>query len=145
MSLSSPNPPALNGPALTKSALNEALSTPAPSLRVQSHLDRLEAESIHILREVAAGFRNPVMLYSVGKDSSVLLHLLLKAFYPARPPIPLLPRARAIHPQYGHGRFYRGPGGGAGGRTHGDAGIGSAGGGGRECQSVLESGGGGSL
>src|SRR6476469_10142770 len=60
---------------------------PPPTL---SHLDRLEAESIHILREVAAGFRNPVMMYSVGKDSSVLLHLLLKAFYPARPPIPLL-------------------------------------------------------
>jgi sulfate adenylyltransferase subunit 2 len=56
----------------------------------QSHLDRLEAESIQILREVAAGFANPVMLYSVGKDSSVLLHLLLKAFHPARPPIPLL-------------------------------------------------------
>ncbi len=55
-----------------------------------SHLDRLEAESIHILREVAAAFRNPVMLYSVGKDSSVLLHLLLKAFAPAVPPIPLL-------------------------------------------------------
>ena len=55
-----------------------------------SHLDRLEAESIHILREVAAEFHNPVMMYSVGKDSSVLLHLLLKAFHPARPPIPLL-------------------------------------------------------
>ena len=55
-----------------------------------SHLDRLEAEAIHILREVAAQFRNPVMLYSVGKDSSVLLHLLGKAFWPARPPIPLL-------------------------------------------------------
>ena len=55
-----------------------------------SHLDRLEAEAIHILREVAAEFRNPVMLYSVGKDSSVLLHLLVKAFAPARPPIPLL-------------------------------------------------------
>ncbi|WP_374013213.1 sulfate adenylyltransferase subunit CysD [Pseudoxanthomonas koreensis] len=55
-----------------------------------SHLDRLEAESIHILREVAAEFRNPVMMYSVGKDSSVLLHLLLKAFAPAVPPIPLL-------------------------------------------------------
>src|SRR3546814_10999251 len=55
-----------------------------------SHLDRLEAESIHILREVAAGFENPVMMYSVGKDSSVLLHLLAKAFHPARPPIPLL-------------------------------------------------------
>ncbi|KWS04159.1 Sulfate adenylyltransferase subunit 2 [Lysobacter capsici AZ78] len=60
------------------------------SARALSHLDRLEAESIHILREVAAEFANPVMLYSVGKDSSVLLHLLLKAFYPARPPIPLL-------------------------------------------------------
>jgi len=55
-----------------------------------SHLDQLEAESIHIMREVAAEFSNPVMLYSVGKDSSVLLHLLLKAFHPARPPIPLL-------------------------------------------------------
>ena len=55
-----------------------------------SHLDRLEAESIHILREVAAGFTNPVMMYSVGKDSSVLLHLLMKAFAPALPPIPLL-------------------------------------------------------
>ena len=58
-----------------------------PSL---SHLDRLEAESLHILREVAAEFRNPVLLYSVGKDSSVLLHLLLKAFAPAPSPIPLL-------------------------------------------------------
>ncbi len=56
----------------------------------QTHLDRLEAESIHILREVAAEFSNPVMLYSVGKDSSVLLHLLVKAFAPGRPPIPLL-------------------------------------------------------
>ncbi len=54
------------------------------------HLDKLEAESIHIFREVAAGFQRPVMLYSIGKDSSVLLHLLRKAFYPARPPIPLL-------------------------------------------------------
>ena len=60
---------------------------PLPSL---SHLDRLEAESLHILREVAAGFRNPVVLYSIGKDSTVLLHLLRKAFHPARPPIPLL-------------------------------------------------------
>jgi len=55
-----------------------------------SHLDRLEAESIHILREVAAEFENPVMMYSIGKDSSVMLHLLMKAFYPAKPPIPLL-------------------------------------------------------
>ena len=55
-----------------------------------SHLDRLEAESVHILREVAAEFRNPVLLYSIGKDSTLLLHLMLKAFAPARPPIPLL-------------------------------------------------------
>jgi len=61
-----------------------------PAPKTLSHLDRLEAESIHILREVASEFRNPVMMYSVGKDSSVLLHLLLKAFHPARPPIPLL-------------------------------------------------------
>ena len=55
-----------------------------------SHLRSLEAESIHILREVAAEFRKPVMLYSIGKDSSVLLHLATKAFYPAKPPFPLL-------------------------------------------------------
>jgi sulfate adenylyltransferase subunit 2 len=55
-----------------------------------NHLKRLEAESIHIIREVAAEFRNPVMLYSIGKDSSVMLHLALKAFYPSRPPFPLL-------------------------------------------------------
>jgi sulfate adenylyltransferase subunit 2 len=53
-------------------------------------LDALEAESIHILRETIAEFRRPVLLYSIGKDSSVLLHLLRKAFYPARPPLPLL-------------------------------------------------------
>src|ERR1700744_5143608 len=55
-----------------------------------SHLKRLEAESIHILREVAAEFRNPVMLYSIGKDSGVMLHLAMKAFYPSKPPFPLL-------------------------------------------------------
>jgi sulfate adenylyltransferase subunit 2 len=55
-----------------------------------SHLKRLEAESIHIIREVAASFRNPVMLYSIGKDSSVMLHLAMKAFYPSKPPFPLL-------------------------------------------------------
>jgi sulfate adenylyltransferase subunit 2 len=58
--------------------------------RRSSHLSRLEAESIHIMREVAAEFRNPVMLYSIGKDSSVMLHLAMKAFYPAVPPFPLL-------------------------------------------------------
>lgn len=55
-----------------------------------THLDRLEAESLHILREVAAECENPVMLYSIGKDSAVMLHLAMKAFYPARPPFPLL-------------------------------------------------------
>lgn len=55
-----------------------------------THLKRLEAESIHIMREVVAEFSNPAMLYSVGKDSSVMLHLLQKAFYPAPPPLPLV-------------------------------------------------------
>jgi len=55
-----------------------------------THLQRLEAEAIHIMREVAASFSKPVMLYSIGKDSSVLLHLAMKAFYPAKPPFPFL-------------------------------------------------------
>ncbi len=55
-----------------------------------THLDRLEAESIHIMREVVAEATNPVMLYSVGKDSAVMLHLARKAFYPSPPPFPLL-------------------------------------------------------
>src|SRR5580704_12915835 len=55
-----------------------------------NHLDTLEAESIHILRETAASFESPVLLYSIGKDSSVLLHLARKAFAPAKPPFPLL-------------------------------------------------------
>ena len=55
-----------------------------------THLERLEAESIHIMREVVAEVENPVMLYSVGKDSAVMLHVARKAFYPAPPPFPLL-------------------------------------------------------
>ncbi len=55
-----------------------------------THLKRLEAESIHIIREVAAEFKNPVMLYSIGKDSAVMLHLAVKAFYPSKPPFPLM-------------------------------------------------------
>ena len=55
-----------------------------------SHLKQLEAETIHIMREVVAEFKNPAMLYSVGKDSSVMLHILQKAFYPATPPLPLV-------------------------------------------------------
>jgi sulfate adenylyltransferase subunit 2 len=68
--------------------------SPAPGAPLKAplsaHLRRLEAEAIGIMREVAAEFRNPVLLYSIGKDSSVLLHLALKAFYPAKPPFPVL-------------------------------------------------------
>ena len=62
----------------------------APSPSRLTHLQRLEAESIHIMREVASEFARPVMLYSIGKDSSVMLHLAMKAFYPSKPPFPLL-------------------------------------------------------
>ena len=55
-----------------------------------THLDQLEAESIYIMREVAAECEKPVMLYSIGKDSSVMLHLAMKAFYPEKPPFPFL-------------------------------------------------------
>src|SRR5476649_2178936 len=56
----------------------------------QIHLRRLEAEAIYIMRETVAEFNNPVMLYSIGKDSSVMLHIAQKAFYPSKPPFPLL-------------------------------------------------------
>ena len=55
-----------------------------------SHLDRLEAEAVHIMREVVATTDKPVMMYSIGKDSAVMLHLAQKAFYPAKLPFPLL-------------------------------------------------------
>src|SRR5437868_14120067 len=61
-----------------------------PTSVLPKHLRSLESESIEIFREVVAEFRNPVMLYSIGKDSSVMLHLALKAFHPAKPPFPLL-------------------------------------------------------
>ncbi len=70
----------------TPTAEGESLTAP---LRL-THLQRLEAEAIHILREVVAECERPVMLYSIGKDSAVMLHLALKAFYPAKPPFPLL-------------------------------------------------------
>ena len=63
------------------------LEAAAPRL---THLQRLEAESIHIIREVVAECEKPVMLYSIGKDSAVMLHLAMKAFYPAKPPFPLM-------------------------------------------------------
>jgi sulfate adenylyltransferase subunit 2 len=67
-------------------------STPTKTLqpKTMTHLDKLEAESIHIIREVAAECEKPVMLYSIGKDSAVMLHLAMKAFYPSKPPFPLL-------------------------------------------------------
>src|SRR6476646_6034060 len=60
------------------------------SLTLLTHLDRLEAESIDIMREAVAESERPVMLYSIGKDSSVMLHLAMKAFHPSKPPFPLL-------------------------------------------------------
>ena len=66
------------------------MAAPARSRTTMTHLERLEAESIHILREVVAEADRPVMLYSVGKDSAVMLHLATKAFYPSPPPFPLL-------------------------------------------------------
>ena len=66
------------------------MKTDEKNSRVLTHLRSLEAESIHIMREVAAEFENPVMLYSIGKDSSVMLHLARKAFYPGKPPFPLM-------------------------------------------------------
>lgn len=72
--------------------MTSATILPADTLAPARSADlaALEAESIEIIRETVAGFRNPVMLYSIGKDSSVMLHLALKAFYPAKPPFPLL-------------------------------------------------------
>jgi sulfate adenylyltransferase subunit 2 len=66
------------------------MSTTVTRPVLSAQLQRLEAESIGIIREVAAEFRNPVMLYSIGKDSGVMLHLAMKAFYPSKLPFPLL-------------------------------------------------------
>ncbi|WOB11068.1 sulfate adenylyltransferase subunit CysD [Piscinibacter gummiphilus] len=90
---SAPTPAALIAPTpaprapLNVSPFSEASAAMNPKL---THLQRLEAESIHILREVVAECENPVMLYSIGKDSAVMLHLARKAFYPSPPPFPLL-------------------------------------------------------
>ena len=73
-----------------KAARRAARASPHAQLATPRHLQQLESESIHVLREVAAEAVNPVMLYSVGKDSSVMLHLARKAFYPGVPPFPLL-------------------------------------------------------
>jgi len=70
--------------------VSAAAEAPPIPHTLPAHLHRLEAESIGIMREVVAEFRKPVMLYSIGKDSSVMLHLARKAFYPGKPPFPLL-------------------------------------------------------
>jgi len=72
------------------STLSGSHASPVASNAALTHLQRLEAESIHIMREVVAECERPVMLYSIGKDSSVMLHLALRAFYPAKPPFPFL-------------------------------------------------------
>jgi sulfate adenylyltransferase subunit 2 len=80
--------------ALERKGLETKSAKPAPVTTVvakpMTHLDRLEAEAIHIIREVAAECEKPVMLYSIGKDSAVMLHLAMKAFSPTKPPFPLL-------------------------------------------------------
>jgi sulfate adenylyltransferase subunit 2 len=76
-----------DAPVTTAILTRKPAALSAPRL---THLQRLEAESIHILREVAAEAERPVMLYSIGKDSAVMLHLARKAFYPSKPPFPLL-------------------------------------------------------
>ncbi len=87
-------PKAAAGAGVLSSRVRNANLNVSPKAQVAadtlSHLDRLEAESIHIMREVVAQAENPVMLYSVGKDSSVMLHLARKAFYPSPPPFPLM-------------------------------------------------------
>src|SRR5437588_5949532 len=75
---------------MVSSSTFEELERQAISVPRLTHLQRLEAESIHIFREVAAEFQRPVMLYSIGKDSSVMLRLAQKAFYPGPIPFPLL-------------------------------------------------------
>ncbi len=97
--ITDPAPPAANIKHFKGAAIPEVLqsrgSSAQPPARQSNrstltHLQQLEAESIHILREVVAEAANPVMLYSIGKDSSVMLHLARKAFYPGKPPFPLL-------------------------------------------------------
>src|SRR5437879_822019 len=80
----------MHGTLATAELINERVADAERAPIKLAHLAQLEAESIHIIREAAAESDNPVMLYSIGKDSSVLLHLALKAFYPAKPPFPLL-------------------------------------------------------
>jgi sulfate adenylyltransferase subunit 2 len=84
------SPPALSAPPSPMPSPSEPPEAATRADALPADLKQLEAEAIGILREVAAEFRKPVLLYSIGKDSSVLLHLALKAFYPAKPPFPLM-------------------------------------------------------
>src|SRR4051794_4786563 len=91
---------AVRAPLGISQKLQSALSNPSVAIKNMkraarvsvstTHLQELEAEAIHALREAAAVFRKPVILYSIGKDSSVLMHLAMKAFYPAKPPFSVL-------------------------------------------------------
>jgi sulfate adenylyltransferase subunit 2 len=92
-------------PAFEAARLAPGHSGSVPRL---THLQQLEAESTHIIRETVAESDNPVLLYSIGKDSSVLLHLALKAFYPGKPPFPLPRRYHLEVPR--HDRVSRQPG-----------------------------------
>ena len=82
-------PDAVPPPAAHKPSLSPRVPAKGPQPMKLTHLQRLEAESIHIMREVVAETENPVMLYSVGKDSATMLHLAGKAFYPSPIPFPL--------------------------------------------------------
>jgi sulfate adenylyltransferase subunit 2 len=77
-------------PKMASRSSSSAVRSESPASARLTHLQRLEAESIHIMREVVAECEHPVMLYSIGKDSSVMLHLAMKAFHPGRPPFPFL-------------------------------------------------------
>src|SRR5262245_47503875 len=88
---STPSPPAPQVFKTLSAASNMSSESQRPTVEVAlarrlSHLEQLEAESIHIMREVVAEFQNPVMLYSIGKDSSVMVRLAMKAFHPAKLP-----------------------------------------------------------
>src|SRR2546430_4245724 len=80
----------MHGTIATAELVKERVAASARAPIRLAHLAQLEAEAIHIIREAVAESDNPVMLYSIGKDSSVLVRLALKAFYPAKPPFPLL-------------------------------------------------------
>jgi len=80
----------MQGSTVMDVRLADSQSNAALSSQTLTHLQRLEAESIHIMREVVAEAERPVMLYSIGKDSAVMLHLAAKAFYPSKPPFPLM-------------------------------------------------------